>query len=141
MSTTLSPYLMLQGNTREAMDFYKSIFGGKLEMDTFAEVPEGNSDMEVSEDLKDKIMHAMLTTDDNFTIMASDAMDDSSIVPGTNITLTLNGSDKEKISKQFYGLGEGGKITTDLREEFWGDTFGQVTDKFGVLWMVNITKE
>jgi PhnB protein len=137
MSTTLSPYLMLQGNTREAMDFYKSIFGGKLDMDTFADVPN----MEISEDQKDKIMHAMLTTDDNFTIMASDAMDDISIVPGTNITLTLNGSDKEKISKQFYGLGEGGKITTDLREEFWGDTFGQVTDKFGILWMVNITKE
>lgn len=138
MSTTLSPYLMFEGKTKEAMDFYKSVFGGKLESQTFAEIP----DMEIPEDQKDNIMHAMLTSQDNFTIMGSDAQEEGYVVvKGNNITLTLNGSDKERISKQFYALGEGGEITTDLRVEFWGDTFGQVTDKFGILWMVNITKE
>jgi PhnB protein len=52
--------------------------------------------------------------------------------------LSLNGSDEAKLTKIFNALAEGGKTTMPLAKQFWGDTFGMVTDKYGVDWMVNI---
>lgn len=133
----LNPYLAFRSNAREAMEFYKSVFGGELTVQTFA---EGMPPDRLDPAKKDLIMHAVLETDD-ITIMASDAMKDGDIVDGTNVSLSISGTDGDKLKKYFEGLGEGGKITEPLKKAPWGDEFGMLTDKYGIHWLVNITQQ
>ena len=136
MNTQLVAYLMFEGQAKEAMDFYKSIFGGKLESQTFAEIPG----YEGSEENKDKIMHAQLESD-GFTVMASDSMDGETIKGGNQICLTFVSNDDSRMTEIYTKLsGSGGKVIDELSEKFWGDKFGVVEDKFGITWMFNITK-
>jgi PhnB protein len=118
----LNPYLFFTGNCAEAMEFYKSIFGGELKT--------------MPNEGRPGLMHADLTSDD-ITILATDGMR-TSPYETSFVTLSLNGSDSEKITAAFNALAEGGEVTNPLKTEVWGDTFGMLTDKFGVDWMVNI---
>lgn len=127
---TLSPYLFFQGNCREAMEFYKGIFGGELSLQTRGEV-----DPSAPDDMKDKIIHAKLEGEVAF--MSSDNMD-SSVLGKGKICLSLNGLDESKLRTMFEKLSDGGKVNYPLKTEFWGDTFGTLTDKFDVDWMINI---
>jgi len=128
---TLDVYLFFKGECKEAMEFYKSVFGGKLELSTYGESPgqiEGN---------KDWIMHARLH-DGDINLMASDTQKASS--EAKKITLALGGTDEKHITELFNKLSAGGKVISPLKKEFWGDIYGQFTDKFGIEWMVNISK-
>lgn len=133
MDPLLTPYLNFNGKTGEAMRFYHSILGGELTMQTFAEAK-----MAQSPDQNDRIIHATLKNE-GLTFMASDTMPDREAKFGDNVHMSISGQDGEKLSKVFRGLSEGGKVDMPLAKQFWGDTFGQLTDKFGVHWMVNIT--
>ena len=135
MSVKLNPYLNFNGNTKEAMEFYRSVFGGELKLNTFGEFP--NPDL--PEDYKDKIMHAVLESDD-ITIMASEGQPGGTINFGDNISLSLSGDDQEKLTGYFNKLAEGGEVTMPLEKQMWGDEFGMLKDKQGVYWMVNISK-
>ncbi len=132
MKPALSPYLNFDGNTREAMKFYQSILGGKLELQTF-----GESGMPTSEDEKNLIIHASLKND-ALSFMASDGGREHPVHMGDNIHMSIAGNDSELLTKYFNGLAEGGKVDMPFAKQFWGDTFGMLTDKFGVHWMVNI---
>ncbi|HZE87002.1 MAG TPA: VOC family protein [Methylomirabilota bacterium] len=135
MKPTLSPYLMFSGNAKEAMEFYKSVLGGELVMKTYGESGQAKSDNE-----KDLIMHAELKND-SLTLMASDGNADHPVKNvGDNIHLSISGTDEneELLTKFFNGLSEGGQVQFPLSKQFWGDTFGMFTDKFGFHWMVNI---
>lgn len=133
---TLDPYLFFTGNCREAMEFYHSIFGGDLTSQTYDEAPAEGMAMPGMEKMAGKIMHSQLTSDD-IRFMASDSTRDS--FEESFITMCLSGSDEAKLTEYFNKLSEGGKVTQPLKKEFWGDTFGGLTDKFGVDWMVNIS--
>ena len=122
---TLHPYLFFIGNCREAMEFYKSIFGGELEI------------MENQGELAGTIMHAHLKGG-LVSFMASDGTRRTPYEPSF-ITMSLNGSDSSQLSKVFDLLSEGGTVTYPMKLEVWGDMYGTVTDKFGVDWMVNIS--
>jgi PhnB protein len=128
----LTPYLNFNGNTAEAMKFYQSILGGQLTMQTFGEAKMASSPKE-----KDLIVHAALKND-TLSIMASDGQPNKKVVFGDNIHMSLSGQDSGKLTEMFTKLGRGGKVDMPLAKQFWGDTFGMVTDKFGVHWMVNI---
>jgi PhnB protein len=130
----LSPYLNFNGNCAEAMQFYQSIFGGKLDMQRFGDTPE----MPVPEAQKDKVIHATLTND-VLSFMASDGRPDQPVIFGDSVHMSLAGKDEVMLTKYFNGLAEGGKIDMPLAKQFWGDIFGMVTDKFGIHWMVNIS--
>lgn len=132
MKPTLTPYLNFNGNTKEAMEFYQSVLGGKLTMQTF-----GESGMPISPEYKDKIIHAALEND-TLSFMASDGNDEHPVHMGDNIHMSIVGSDESKLTEFFNKLSEGGKIDMPLAKQFWGDTFGMLTDKFGIHWMVNI---
>lgn len=131
----LCPYLIFDGQTKEAMQFYHSVLGGDLVIQTFEEAFPDSAD-----DLKDRIIHAQLQTDD-LTIMASDTNPEYSSphVAGNNVNLSLVGEDSEKLTNYFNKFSEGGKIEMPLEKQFWGDTFGSTVDKFGIYWMVNIS--
>jgi PhnB protein len=126
----LHPYLFFAGNCREAMEFYKNIFGGELTIQAFDDIPG-----DTPEDMKGKIMHARLSGGD-VELMASDSQ--AASPEARKIELSLSGMDEAKLSKIFDGLSAGGKVKSSLKKEFWGDIFGSLTDKYNIDWMVNI---
>jgi PhnB protein len=57
------------------------------------------------------------------------------------VSLSLQGTEAAELKKAFDALAEGGAVMLPLEEQFWGDTFGMLTDRYGIQWMVNIAKE
>lgn len=135
MSTQLDPYLSFRDNAREAMEFYQSVFGGKLITSTFAEFHASDDPAE-----QDKIMHSMLTTDDGLVLMASDTPNRMGYTPGGNFSISLSGeqADEGELRGYWDKLSAAGIVTMPLGPAPWGDTFGMCTDKFGVSWLVSI---
>jgi len=132
MTSHLNPYIGFKDNARSAMEFYQSVFGGELTTSTFGEFGQSGPGA-------DKIMHAQLETPSGYTIMASDTPDGMDYQPGTNITVSLSGDDSDELRRYWTGLSEGGTVTTPLEKQMWGDEFGQLTDRFGIGWLVNIS--
>lgn len=132
MPSILNPYINFRGETREALEFYQSIFGGTVVANTFADF--GAAD----EPYADQIMHGQLDTDEGYTIMASDMPPGMELTTGTNITIGLSGDNAETLRRYWAGLTAGATISTELAPQMWGDEFGQLTDKFGIAWLVNI---
>lgn len=128
----LNPYIFFQGNCQEAMEFYKSIFGGELETMPYENMPEGTPGRD---HMLGKLMNATLSGG-VITIRGSDTTQASP--EAKKIDLCLVGSDEAKLRKIFEGLSEGASVRQPLEKMFWGDIFGQLTDKFGVNWMMNI---
>lgn len=134
MGSSLNPYLSFRDNAREAMEFYHTVFGGKLDMQTFKEF---HASQDPAED--DKIMHAMLTADNGIVFMASDTPNNMEYHPGSNISMSLSGDNAEELTGYYEKLSAGGTIGMPLEKAPWGDTFGMLTDKFGIPWLVNIS--
>ncbi|MFI9847629.1 VOC family protein [Nonomuraea sp. NPDC051941] len=134
MSSRLNPYLTFNGNARQAMEFYANVFGGNLALNTFAEF--GATD---SPDA-DRTMHAMLETDAGYTIMASDITSDMPYQPMAGSSLSLSGDDADLLRGYWEKLSAGGTVTMPMQKQAWGDEFGMCVDKFGVSWMVNISR-
>lgn len=134
MAIRLNPYLSFKDNAREAMEFYKTVFGGKLESNTFKEF---EASQDPSED--NKIMHSMLQVGDGIVLMAADTPNRMEYRPGSNGTISLSGDDESVLRRYWEGLSKGAQIQEPLAKAPWGDTFGMLTDKFGVNWMVNIS--
>ena len=134
MQSQLNPYLSFRDNAREAMEFYKTVFGGKLEMQTFKEF---HASQDPSED--NKIMHAMLTADNGIVFMASDTPNNMEYRTGTNMSMSLSGDNETELRGYYEKLSAGGTTGMPLEKAPWGDMFGMCTDKFGVSWLVNIS--
>ena len=132
MTSRLNPYISFSDNARDALEFYKSVFGGTLTLNTFGEYGEKDSP------IADKIMHGQLETDRGFTLMGADTPPGMEHAPGTNITVSLSGDDGDELRGYWDKLSDGGTVATPLEKQMWGDEFGQCTDRFGVPWMVNI---
>ncbi len=131
----LNPYISFGGNAREAMEFYQSVFGGQLDVSTFADFQMPG----IAEDEATKVMHSQLTTPAGFTLMGADLPESMGSVPDTsNITVSISGAESDQIRGYWDGLAAGGQVAMPLDQAPWGDYFGQLTDKFGVSWMVNI---
>lgn len=132
MASKLNPYLSFVDNAREAITFYQEVFGGELNLNTFGEFGQAGTPIE------NLVMHAQLETPAGYTIMASDTPPGMERTEGTSITMSLSGDDEAELRKYWDGLSSGGTVTLPLEPQMWGDTFGQVIDRFGVAWMVNI---
>lgn len=134
---TINPYLNFMGNTEEAFNFYKSVFGGEFkEFQRFKDTPEAGR---VPDNEKNKLMHIALPIGKNNTLMATDALESMghTITIGNNFQLSVAADSESEADKLFSGLSEGGKPTMPLQKTFWGSYFGMVTDKFGINWMVS----
>lgn len=134
METKLNPYLNFRDNTRDAMEFYQSVFGGALTMNTFGESHASDDPAEAG-----KIMHSMLKTDNGIAFMASDTPNRMEFKPGSNVHMSLNGDNEPELRGYWDKLSAGANITVPLDKAPWGDIFGMLVDKFGIHWMVNIT--
>ena len=135
MTTLLNPYLGFRDTAREAMEFYQSVFGGELVLNTFAEM-HGSADPEE----QDKIMHGMLTSPTGLVLMGADTPNTMDYTPGDNFSVSLSGDDEATLRGYWDKLADGATITMPLNTAPWGDAFGMCTDRFGVSWLVNISK-
>lgn len=135
MTVKINSYISFKDNAKEAAEFYKSVFGGELRMDTFEKFA---GDMPVEESEKSKIMHAYLKADNGLELMLADTPNSMKFEEGMRITLALNGDDEAALRGYWDKLSVGGTVTMPLEKAPWGDTFGMLTDKFGVMWMVDI---
>ncbi|WP_411720197.1 VOC family protein [Mycetocola sp.] len=133
MPTRLNPYLNFEGNAREAMTFYRDVFGGELALSTFGEFQMAEDSAQA-----DNIMHGELTTPNGLSLMGADVMEGMDYRQGTNYSISLSGDDESELRGYWDGLAEGATIVEPLVAAPWGDTFGILLDRYGVSWLVNI---
>ncbi len=131
----LFPYLNFKGNCEEALNFYKDALDGEiLQMGRY-----GDSPVNTNDEYKNKIVHGRLKFGDAL-IMASDSTNAADEF-NNNITLSVECETGDQLESAFTKMGEGGKVTMPLQDQFWGAKFGMLTDKFGVHWMFNCEKK
>jgi PhnB protein len=128
----LNPYLHCAGNAEEVLHFYQSVLGGEITMLS----RYGDSPMPTDEDWKQKIMHSRLVFDGNL-VMISDSFKEKPVNTEGNIQMSVEVESIERINEIFPKMAEGGTITMELQDMFWGARFGMLKDKFGVSWMFN----
>ncbi len=135
MASRLNPYLNFNGNARQALEFYATVFGGDLNVNTFAEfgTPKDEPDA-------DKIMHGQLETTTGYTIMAADTPPGMEYQGLHGFGVSLSGDDGDLLRGYWEQLSSSGAVTMPLQKQAWGDEFGMCTDQFGVSWLVNISQ-
>jgi PhnB protein len=138
---TLNPYLNFNGNTEEAFNFYKSVFGGEfLALQRFKDTPAA---AQIPAEAGEKIMHVALPIGKGNVLMATDALESmgQQLTHGNNFSISINTESQEEADRIFNGLSTGGQVTMPLDKAFWGDYFGMLTDRFGIQWMVSYAYE
>ncbi|MBD0382686.1 VOC family protein [Paenibacillus sedimenti] len=131
MSVRLTPYLMMNGNAKEAIEFYeKALDAQVLFMQTFGEMPE-NPEFPLPDAAKNLIAHAMLKVGDA-DFMFSDNFPGQPHSIGNQVTICISTDDATKSKKMFEALQQGGEVNMPLQETFFSPLYGVVTDKFGV---------
>ncbi|MFP5022942.1 VOC family protein [Pseudonocardia phyllosphaerae] len=138
MTVSMNPYLHFSGEARAALEFYRSVLGGEVQIMTF-----GDMGAEGPVPAPEHVMHGYLGTPDGLSLMVSDGADggqgssDPNPAPSSGLSIALSGDDVPTLERWFAGLSEGGVVDVPLEKQLWGDLFGQVTDRFGVRWLVN----
>lgn len=136
--TRLHPYLNFAGNAEEAFNFYRSVFGGEFSsLVRFKDFPiEG---VTVPKEDEDKIMHIGLPVGEDEMLMASDTLKSlgQELVPGNNVYISVHPASREEADRIFNALSEGGDVEMPIADQAWGDYYGSLKDRFGVMWMVN----
>ena len=134
MASQLNPYLNFNGNARQAMEFYTNVFGGNLNINTFADYGAADSPD------ANRVMHAQLETEAGYTIMGADVTSEMEYHPMAGFSVSLSGDDGDQLRGYFEKLAAGGTVMMPLQKQVWGDEFGMCSDKFGVSWLVNISQ-
>jgi len=134
---TINPYLNFDGNTEEAFNFYKSVFGGEfMALMRWKDAPEADK---LPAGDREKVMHVSLPIGKGNVLMATDACKSMGrpLTVGNNFYISISPESEEEADRLFNGLSAGGQVTMPLHKAFWGAYFGMFTDKFGIQWMVN----
>ncbi len=142
----VNTYLNFPRNTEEAFNFYKSIFGGEFGNDgiaRFRDIPHTEGMPPIAEEDKDLIMHIELPILGTHVLMATDAPESMgfNVNFGNNVHISLELDSREETDRLFKGLSDGGKITMDLQDMFWGSYYGTCIDKYGVQWMFSYVEK
>ena len=128
MSTPPTPYLLFQGNAREALTFYQEVFGGELTIYTRSQL--GRTDGS-----PDGVAHGILKG--VVDLFGADADDGSAGVRTEGLMLSLLGASSEAdLRRWFERLAAGGRVVDDLQKRAWGASDGQVLDRFGLHWLI-----
>ncbi|MFD7321692.1 VOC family protein [Streptomyces sp. NPDC059875] len=135
MPSLLNPYISFAGDARQAMEFYREVFGGNLTVNTY-----GDFGQKEAGEAADKIMHSMLVTDSGFALMGADTPPGMEHKPGNNMSVSVSGEDADELRGYWDKLSGSGTVSVPLEKQMWGDVFGMCTDRFGITWMVNINQ-
>jgi PhnB protein len=134
MASQLNAYLNFNGDTRRALEFYESVFGGTLVLNTFAQYGAQDSPD------ADRIMHGMLETEAGYTIMAADVTSEMEYQPMAGFSMSLSGDEGDLLRGYWEKLSASGSVTMPMQKQVWGDEFGMCVDGYGVSWLVNISQ-
>ncbi len=135
---TINPYLNFLGNTEEAFNFYRSVFGGEFSIiQRYKDLPDMSKNLSAED--AEKLMHISLPIGNGNVLMGTDALGSmgQQLTVGNNFVLSMNTSSEAETEKIFNGLSAGGQVTMPLQRTFWSPYFGMLTDQFGIQWMVN----
>lgn len=141
--TNINPYLSFDGKAEEAMNFYKSVFGGDFMggIMRWGDAPGcDEGEMKLGDEDKGKVMHMQLPISETNMIMASDSLKafGPPVTVGNNVTIALGPKTKEEADRLFSGLSDGGTVQMPMADAFWGGYFGSFADKYGVNWLINV---
>lgn len=133
----LIPYIMFNGNCEEAVNYYVKTLNGELkELQRYGEMEGANAAD------KDKILHVRFLINGNDLFMASDASGSAPREAGSGMVhLSLDFKNENEMLNVFSKLADGGTVTMDLQDTFWGAKFGMLTDRFDIKWMFNYDKK
>ena len=143
----INPYLNFNGNTEEVFNFYKSIFGGDFPfVMRFNEMPQDAADGEgcvgegIPENDANGLAHISLPVGQTM-LMASDVHSNMPpVVSGTNVSLCISVDSRADADRIFGALSEGGTVQMPMQDQFWGDYYGMLEDKFKIQWMVSFNE-
>lgn len=141
----VSTYLNFPRNTEEAFNFYKEVFQTRFEGEVMRmrDMPaqEGMPPIAVAD--KELIMHIALPITGGHLLMGTDSPESmgQKLSMGNNVHINLAIDTRVETKRLFDALSEGGQVTMELADMFWGDYFGSCTDKFGVQWMFNCAEK
>ena len=127
----LNPYISFRDQAREALEFYQSVFGGELALDTFAQFDMGQDPSE-----NDLIMHGQLETPAGFVLMAADTPSTMPYTPAAGVAISVSGDDEATLQAYWDALAADGTVGMPFETPPWGGRFGMVTDRFGIDWML-----
>lgn len=130
------PYINLSGTAEEALNFYKGIFGGEIEISRWSEMPP-NPKMPVSDEWKEKVMHGALTIRDGVSVYAADSITENEDKYSSNVFLHINFDSEDDLRKAFDALSAGGTVNMPVDKTFWGAVYGDLIDKFGIGWSLH----
>jgi PhnB protein len=134
---TINPYLNFEGQTEEAFNFYKSVFGGEFQViQRFKDMPEGDK---MSAEDGNKIMHVSLPIGNGNVLMGTDTLESmgQKLNVGNNFSISVSTDSEAESDQIFNALVAGGEVVMPLEKAFWGAYFGMLTDRFGIQWLVN----
>ncbi len=137
----IHPYFNFNGNTEEAFNFYKSVFGGEFNgVMKFKDLPDAQN---FPAEVQEKIMHISLPLCNGIIMMGTDLIESMGhkYFPGNNMHIMITTDSREEADNLFNKLSVGGKIEMPMADQFWGDYYGNFTDKFGINWMIDFSKE
>lgn len=138
----VSTYLNFNGNTEEAFNFYKSVFGSEFEggrIMRFGDMPPQEGIPPLNDKMKNMVMHVAIRITGGHYLMGTDAVEElgQTLTKGNNVYISLHPDSRSEADQLFKALSEGGKVEMPMQEQFWGDYFGSFADKFGIQWMIN----
>ncbi|HSJ23920.1 MAG TPA: VOC family protein [Longimicrobiales bacterium] len=132
----VSTYLNFRNESEAAFRFYASVFGTEMEgLMRHGDVPGA----QVDDETRDLVMNVALRILGGHLLMASDIPPSMGreLTPGNNVQITLHPDTRGEADQLFAGLSEGGTPVTPMQEMFWGDYYGELTDRFGIHWLIN----
>lgn len=137
---SVNPYLNFDGNTEEAFEFYRSVFGGELQITRYKDLAD---DMGASNEDLNKVANVALPLGDNAVLMGTDVLESmgQKVTAGNNFAITLETDSVEEAEELFNQLSVDGEIQMPLMETEWAEKYGDFIDRFGIHWMVNYTGE
>lgn len=137
----VSTYLNFDGNTEQAFEFYRSVFGGEFSggIHRFKDIPASPDQPPMPADTANMVMHVELTLLGGHVLMGTDAPESMgfAVNAGNNVHINLEPDSRAEADRLFAALAAGGKVDMPLQDMFWGAYFGSLTDQFGIHWMVN----
>jgi PhnB protein len=135
MTLRLTPYLVMDGNAKEAIQFYEKALDAKLLFyQTFGEMPE-NPEFPIPAEAKERVAHAMLKVGET-DLMFSDTFPGQPHQSGNQVTICISTNDKEKSKEIYEALQQDGQVNMPLQETHFSPAYGIVTDKFGVTFQI-----
>jgi PhnB protein len=129
---SITAYISLDGNCRQAMTHYQQCLGGELTINSYPD-----SSGQPSTDPSAKVMHSQLALQGVPVLMASDTPQPGALHPGNNVSVSIDCHSREEIERLFSGLSQNGEVRMPLMDAPWGAVFGMLTDQFGIQWMLN----